>query len=146
MIDEALSVGDAFFQQKCMRFLRKFRETGTILFVSHDGAAVVNLCECGVAGARPREGNGGSEKNLRSVPCNDRARGLRRLNHQRFPIPPDAPITSESFGVGGAVITQVLLCDDRGNALAAVAGTERVTIRITFAQQKKSPAPSSASS
>ena len=44
VIDEALSVGDAFFTQKCMRFLRQFMETGTILFVSHDTGAVVNLC------------------------------------------------------------------------------------------------------
>lgn len=44
VIDEALAVGDAFFTQKCMRFLRKFREQGMLLFVSHDSAAVVNLC------------------------------------------------------------------------------------------------------
>lgn len=45
VIDEALSVGDVFFTQKCMRFLRKFQETGTILFVSHDAGAVRNLCQ-----------------------------------------------------------------------------------------------------
>lgn len=45
VIDEALSVGDVFFGQKCMRFLRKFQETGTVVFVSHDAAAVVNLCD-----------------------------------------------------------------------------------------------------
>lgn len=44
VVDEALSVGDAFFTQKCMRFLRGFMETGTVLFVSHDTGAVVNLC------------------------------------------------------------------------------------------------------
>ncbi len=44
IIDEALAVGDAFFVQKCMRFLREFMKTGTILFVSHDTGAVVNLC------------------------------------------------------------------------------------------------------
>jgi lipopolysaccharide transport system ATP-binding protein len=44
VIDEALAVGDAFFVQKCMRFLREFMKTGTILFVSHDTGAIVNLC------------------------------------------------------------------------------------------------------
>jgi lipopolysaccharide transport system ATP-binding protein len=44
IIDEALSVGDAFFTQKCMRFLRRFMNNGTVLFVSHDTAAVKNLC------------------------------------------------------------------------------------------------------
>jgi len=45
IIDEALSVGDAFFAQKCMRFLRQFQERGTILFVSHDLAAVTAFCD-----------------------------------------------------------------------------------------------------
>lgn len=45
VIDEALAVGDAFFSQKCMRFLRSFSEQGTIVFVSHDTSAVLNLCE-----------------------------------------------------------------------------------------------------
>ncbi len=48
IIDEALAVGDAFFSQKCMRFLRDFQKTGTLLFVSHDAAAVTNLCESAV--------------------------------------------------------------------------------------------------
>ena len=45
IIDEALSVGDAFFTQKCMRFLRQFQKNGTILFVSHDLAAVTAFCD-----------------------------------------------------------------------------------------------------
>ena len=46
VVDEALSVGDVFFQQKCMRFLRDFQKGGgTIIFVSHDTAAVIGLCE-----------------------------------------------------------------------------------------------------
>lgn len=45
IIDEALSVGDVFFTQKCMRFLRKFREHGTLIFVSHDVGAINGLCD-----------------------------------------------------------------------------------------------------
>jgi lipopolysaccharide transport system ATP-binding protein len=44
IIDEALSVGDAYFVQKCMRYLRTFMERGTLLFVSHDSGSVLNLC------------------------------------------------------------------------------------------------------
>ncbi|MFZ5569097.1 MAG: ABC transporter ATP-binding protein [Thermodesulfobacteriota bacterium] len=44
VIDEALAVGDAFFVQKCMRFLRRFMEQGTIILVSHDTGAVTGLC------------------------------------------------------------------------------------------------------
>lgn len=45
IIDEALAVGDAYFVQKCMRFLRQFRERGTLLFVSHDAGSVLSLCD-----------------------------------------------------------------------------------------------------
>ena len=44
IVDEALAVGDAYFTQKCMRFLRRFMEEHTLLFVSHDMAAVNSLC------------------------------------------------------------------------------------------------------
>jgi lipopolysaccharide transport system ATP-binding protein len=45
IVDEALSVGDAVFGQRCMRFIRKFTEKGTLLFVSHDLNSVSSLCE-----------------------------------------------------------------------------------------------------
>jgi lipopolysaccharide transport system ATP-binding protein len=46
VIDEALSVGDAYFQQKCMKRIREFRENGgSIVFVSHDMNAVKVLCD-----------------------------------------------------------------------------------------------------
>lgn len=45
IVDEILSVGDAAFQQKCMRFLNRFRLLGTLLFVSHDSGAIVKLCD-----------------------------------------------------------------------------------------------------
>ena len=44
-IDEALAVGDAVFTQKCMRFLREFKQRGTLLFVSHSMGAVTSLCD-----------------------------------------------------------------------------------------------------
>lgn len=45
VVDEALAVGDAAFSQKCMRFLREFRKNGTVLFVSHDAASILSLCD-----------------------------------------------------------------------------------------------------
>lgn len=45
VVDEALAVGDVFFAQKCMRFLREFQERGTLVFVSHDESAVKSLCQ-----------------------------------------------------------------------------------------------------
>jgi homopolymeric O-antigen transport system ATP-binding protein len=46
ILDEALSVGDAYFAHKCIRRIQEFQGAGTtILFVSHDPAAVKTLCE-----------------------------------------------------------------------------------------------------
>jgi lipopolysaccharide transport system ATP-binding protein len=46
IVDEALSVGDEAFQRKCFSRIRSMREAGrTILFVSHSGATVVDLCD-----------------------------------------------------------------------------------------------------
>ncbi|MBD2082341.1 ABC transporter ATP-binding protein [Leptolyngbya sp. FACHB-17] len=46
IVDEALAVGDVFFQQKCFTRLRELQESGvTLLFVSHDSGAVCKLCD-----------------------------------------------------------------------------------------------------
>lgn len=46
IIDEALSVGDAYFQHKSFDRIRQFREQGTsLLFVSHDKSAILSLCD-----------------------------------------------------------------------------------------------------
>ncbi len=54
IVDEALAVGDMFFQAKCMTKMKKMMDDGaTILFVSHDMGTVKSLCkkavllECG---------------------------------------------------------------------------------------------------
>lgn len=44
IIDEALAVGDAYFQQKCFRWLRDFQARGTVLFCGHDIGAIMSLC------------------------------------------------------------------------------------------------------
>jgi lipopolysaccharide transport system ATP-binding protein len=46
IVDEALSVGDELFQRKCFSRIETIKKNGTtILFVSHSGSAVVELCD-----------------------------------------------------------------------------------------------------
>lgn len=46
IVDEALSVGDVFFQAKCYRKFEEFKEMGkTILFVSHDLSSIGKYCD-----------------------------------------------------------------------------------------------------
>ena len=61
IVDEALSVGDVFFQNKCYRKFEDFRNRGkTILFVTHDMGSVIKYCNRCVllnAGEKVAEGN-----------------------------------------------------------------------------------------
>jgi lipopolysaccharide transport system ATP-binding protein len=46
LVDESLAVGDVYFQQRCIRKIRQMKGEGkTILMVSHDAAAIKNLCD-----------------------------------------------------------------------------------------------------
>lgn len=61
IVDEALSVGDVFFQAKCYKKFEDFKKLGkTILFVSHDLGSVAKYCDRVVLlnkGAKIAEGN-----------------------------------------------------------------------------------------
>jgi lipopolysaccharide transport system ATP-binding protein len=46
IVDEALSVGDSYFQHKSFSRIREFREAGTtLLLVSHDRSAIASICD-----------------------------------------------------------------------------------------------------
>ncbi len=46
IVDEALSVGDVFFQEKCFKKINEMMGRGmTLLFVSHNANAIENLCQ-----------------------------------------------------------------------------------------------------
>lgn len=64
IVDEALSVGDVFFQSKCYKKLESLKENGiTILFVTHDMGSIIKYCDravllnkgCKVAEGLPKD-------------------------------------------------------------------------------------------
>lgn len=61
IIDEALSVGDAYFQHKSFERIRDFRRQGTtLLIVSHDKQAIQSICDRAIllsAGRLAKQGN-----------------------------------------------------------------------------------------
>jgi len=158
VIDEALAVGDAQFTQKCMRFLRDFKEDGTLIFVSHDTGAVRSLCDKAmwIDGGEVRaigDAKSVTEKYLASLfnqtqkdkrldhhtvqnvlgarEWKDQRREL--LNHSALrndiQVFPFDP-NSKSFGQGGVELLDVHLQDESGDPLSWVVGGELVTLAI----------------
>jgi lipopolysaccharide transport system ATP-binding protein len=160
VIDEALSVGDVFFVQKCMRFLRKFMERGTILFVSHDTGAVLSLCRRAFwldqgavkAGGLPKdiiaqylEKQYEAQQGASQVPVVKAAGPLtapeKNLRDMRLDYFNQTPYRNDiqlfafaedgaGFGKGGATITSVLLMDDGDRPLGWIVGGEPVTVVV----------------
>lgn len=95
IIDEALAVGDGFFAQKCMRFLREFRETGSLLFVSHDVSAVLNLCNRAIwleQGRVRQEGPAKTVSECYLADISDQQRRELGVSDQNTPAPASMPI------------------------------------------------------
>jgi lipopolysaccharide transport system ATP-binding protein len=165
VVDEALAVGDAFFTQKCMRFLRGFMEKGTVLFVSHDTAAVMNLCSTAIwlnngiiqSAGIPKEISEDYlaalyEKKDSSVPVK---RVIESVKSRKSEIQIDhrwERINSSSirndikifeflgdgrgFGAGGVVIDDVRIEDLTGKMLRQCLGGEVVNLEIDVSVSK----------
>ena len=159
VIDEALAVGDVFFTQKCMRFLRSFMETGTVVFVSHDTNAVKSLCNRAIwieDGRILYDGdpksvceryleayysatqriNGTGKKKLKktldvSIPKKDQRESFINNSNLRNDLKVfDFNIDCSSFGAMGAEITDVLFTDLSDAKLAWIVGGETVVLKI----------------
>jgi lipopolysaccharide transport system ATP-binding protein len=159
VIDEALAVGDAFFTQKCMRFLRNFMKKGTILFVSHDTASIKNLCNYAVwieKGLVIQEGSPKDVCELYLEAFYESQQGKSStIKLREIEKPDDAPPLKDqrlefvnasnlrndlqifkfdpdaaSFGKGGAKIQDVRLLDENEQALTWIVGGEKVTLRV----------------
>ena len=158
IVDEILSVGDAPFNQQCMRFIRGFKENGTLFFVSHDTAAVKNLCDRAVwldRGAVRAIGPAGEicEEYAASLYEADDGSGFN-IGGSRRKAPPPKPVKDERveklaaegqrnslqvfdfdegahwFGKRGATIERVALSLTGGAAAAQVEGGEEVVVSV----------------
>ena len=159
VIDEALAVGDAFFTQKCMRFLRNFMKIGTVLFVSHDTGSIKNLCNYAVWFEKGKVMQEGSPKEVcelyleafyeaqQGKSSTTKLRELKKLDasiplkDQRLEFINASNLRNDlqvfkfdpdaaSFGKGEAQIHDVSLLDENEHPLAWIVGGEKVTLRV----------------
>lgn len=159
IIDEALAVGDAFFTQKCMRFLRLFMKTGTALFVSHDTGSVRNLCNKAIwlekgtlleqgapkdvcenyleAFYEAQQGKSSTTrlKIKREEPSPQTVKDQRQVFINASNLRNDIELfdfdpDAPSFGQGHAQITNVQVLDVQGSPLTWIVGGEDVVLRV----------------
>ena len=115
IVDEALSVGDAYFQHKSFERIREFRKLGTtLLIVSHDRAAIQSICERAILLDRGRLAMQGSPEQVMDfynalIAGRDGACALQTVT-------PEGRVQTTS-GSGEAGVTAITLEDEDGTAL-----------------------------
>jgi lipopolysaccharide transport system ATP-binding protein len=135
VIDEALAVGDVYFTQKCMRFLKAFAEKGTLLFVSHDTTSVVNLCDRAIwlkNGQLQKIGNARdvSEAYLSSVYENKLPEKVVITTAQDDAEDEAGAFESAQFGIGGGRIISCLLLNTEGHNLHILDRAQDVVVQV----------------
>ena len=155
LIDEALAVGDAFFQQRCLRKMRELREQNvTIILVSHDPSAVISLCDRAIWLEAGRIADDGSpnvvikrflaaryrddcelDEPLESLDDLEDARA-----HDIQPAPP-LPGDEDRFGSGRARILGIEIRDAQGRpqSLVLPGRAVQVVISLTAHEEIQSP-------
>jgi lipopolysaccharide transport system ATP-binding protein len=169
IVDETLSVGDAAFTQKCMRYIRKFKENGTLLFVSHDPAAVMSLCDraiwidkgrvreegaakdiCLAYQASLRDETDGEAFSISGRRRETRSKPAKRdVRHETIKTSDKRNIIdvfefdpdAPSFGAGGGRIESVRFLDHAGTGLSVIEGGEDVTLEIVCLAKQSIHAP-----
>ena len=143
IVDEALAVGDVFFQQRCYDRISAFREQGsTLLFVSHSAQAVFALCDRAVLLSEGRVAIDGAPRavidlynaqvvaksaahgvTIKSLPSDDAASAAGSGHTEG-----DLPATVGSYSAGSARLDGVAVLQ-AGEPAAAVLADRPITVR-----------------
>jgi len=131
IIDEALSVGDAYFQHKCFDRIRSMAAEGTsLLIVSHDPAAILGLCQQAVLLDGGRIACSGAPE----LVLNEYNARIAEREAQPSSGGADtagAPVlTNRRSGSGEARIDQVQLSDPQGRPVQQLACSEPILLDL----------------
>ncbi|MEF9930191.1 MAG: ABC transporter ATP-binding protein [Massilia sp.] len=128
IVDEALSVGDAWFQHKSFERIRAFREQGTtLLIVSHDRAAMQAICDRAILLDRGRLAKQGTPEEVMDY--------YNALIAERDGSSVEQTVTPEGrtqtiSGSGEATVDEIVLENERGEAVEMVNVGAAVTLRV----------------
>ncbi len=161
IVDEALSVGDVFFQAKCYHKFEEFKEMGkTILFVSHDLSSVSKYCDRVVLLNKGVKLGEGSPKEMIDA--------YKQVLVGQYPVPEESESTKENkegekvkeqegalgqegsvltnpdlleYGTKAAVIEEYFIMDGEGRKSSAIIKGQECSVHMSVHFLEDIPAP-----
>lgn len=145
IVDEALSVGDVFFQAKCYHKFEEFKEMGkTIVFVSHDLSSISKYCDRVVLLNQGVKLGEGTPKKMIDA--------YKQVLVGQYPLPDeeevalinDANVTNPDlleYGTRKAVIQEYYIEDENGKRCSAIVKGQKFTIHMGVSFEEDTEAP-----
>ncbi|MCI6812510.1 MAG: ABC transporter ATP-binding protein [Lachnospiraceae bacterium] len=147
IVDEALSVGDVFFQAKCYHKFEEFKQMGkTILFVSHDLSSIAKYCDRVILLNKGIKLGEGSPKEMIDA--------YKQVLVGQYPLPEEEMQTDENmlpeseinekaleYGTRAGEITEYYLTDQKGTRTGAIIKGEKFTLHMKVRFNSDLPAP-----
>ena len=137
VIDEALSVGDAYFQHKSFDRIRQFQTQGsTLLIVSHDKAAIQSICSRAIlinGGRLTYEGKPEEVMNYYNALLAD------KVNHEIEFSQTNTGETQIISGSGEASIVAVRLLDQQGDLIEVFDVGQSAVLQVEVRANKDLP-------
>jgi lipopolysaccharide transport system ATP-binding protein len=134
IVDEALSVGDAYFQHKSFDRIREFRKQGTtLLIVSHDKGAIQSICDRAIllnAGHLAMEGEPEAVMDYYNAMLAE-----HQNQEVKQEVREDGKVQTIS-GTGDATVTTIVLSDNQGRPIEVVDVGQPVRLHITVQANK----------
>jgi lipopolysaccharide transport system ATP-binding protein len=128
IVDEALSVGDAYFQHKSFDRIRSFRRHGTtLLLVSHDKQAIQSLCDRALlldGGRLAKEGPPEEIMDFYNALIAERENETVRLRET------ETGKVQTISGTGEATVSDIALVDEHGQRAEVVDVGAAVTLEV----------------
>lgn len=139
IVDEALSVGDAYFQHKSFDRIRKFRSEGTtLLIVSHDKIAIQSICDRAIllnAGKVEKEGEPEVIMDYYNAMLAEKSGSASTVKQEMTTSGQMQTIS----GSGDAKISSITLCSHEDKPIEMVSVGDSVTLKIVVKIEKDIP-------
>ena len=139
IVDEALAVGDMYFQAKCMAHMKQLMQSGvTVLFVSHDVAAVKALCQKAIYLENGQVAAIGNTDTVVEAYYGAGVRSVQTISNETAAV--SKPVQAEfakraafqRLQNGKAEFINVEMCNSNGMPIEIIEFGQEVTLRMQF--------------